>query len=113
MSRASVSASTFSRWTRSAGDFTSVSSGPRKSLIAKGSPSSYAPAASKSGKATFSERFLIAEWEQVVDAWQVATWEAYREVPRLGRKTRLPEKRARPCGRFSRKFGANLVAVAR
>jgi hypothetical protein len=49
-------------------------------------------AAAKSGNATFSERFLIAEWEQVVDAWQVATWEAYRDVPRLGRKTRLPEK---------------------
>jgi hypothetical protein len=41
---------------------------------------------------TFSERFVITEWEQVVDAWQVASWEAYRDVPRLGRKTRLPEK---------------------
>ena len=35
--------------------------------------------------------FLRAEWEQVVDARQVATWEEYRDVPRLGRKTRLPE----------------------
>jgi len=41
---------------------------------------------------TFSERFVITEWEQVVDAWQVTSWEAYRDVPRLGRKTRLPEK---------------------
>lgn len=41
---------------------------------------------------TFSERFVLAEWEHVVDAWQVTSWEAYREVPRLGRKTRLPEK---------------------
>jgi len=41
---------------------------------------------------TFSERFVLTEWEQVVDAWQVASWEAYRDVPRLGRKTRLPEK---------------------
>jgi hypothetical protein len=31
------------------------------------------------------------EWEQVVDAWQLNTWEAYRDVVRLGRKTRLPE----------------------
>ena len=23
--------------------------------------------------------------------WQLATWEAYRDVARLGRKTRLPE----------------------
>lgn len=41
----------------------------------------------------FSQRFLTAEWEQVVDAWQLETWEAYRDVLRLGRKTRLPEKR--------------------
>jgi hypothetical protein len=41
---------------------------------------------------TFSERFVLSEWEDVVDAWQVMSWEAYRDVPRLGRKTRLPEK---------------------
>jgi superfamily I DNA/RNA helicase len=29
----------------------------------------------------------------VVDAWQLADWEAYRDVKRLGRKTRLPEAR--------------------
>ncbi len=39
----------------------------------------------------FSLHFLITEWEQVVDAWQLETWEAYRDVMRLGRKTRLPE----------------------
>ena len=39
----------------------------------------------------FSPYFLLTEWEEVVDAWQLATWEAYREVKRLGRKTRLPE----------------------
>ncbi len=39
----------------------------------------------------FSIRFLMTEWEQVVDAWQVDNWEAYRDVLRLGRKTRLPE----------------------
>jgi len=43
----------------------------------------------------FTLSFLLTEWEQVVDAWQVPAWEAYRDVPRLGRKTRLPEaKRA-------------------
>ncbi len=35
--------------------------------------------------------FLLTEWEQVVDAWQLETWKAYRDVTRLGRKTRLPE----------------------
>jgi superfamily I DNA/RNA helicase len=39
----------------------------------------------------FGQHFLLTEWEQVVDAWQLADWEAYRDVARLGRKTRLPE----------------------
>lgn len=39
----------------------------------------------------FSDRFLFAEWEQVVDAWQLDDWGAYRDVKRLGRKTRLQE----------------------
>jgi len=43
----------------------------------------------------FSLRFLATEWEHVVDAWQLDSWDAYREVPRLGRKTRLPEARRR------------------
>ena len=37
--------------------------------------------------------FLRTEWDQVVDAWQLGTWEAYRDVQRLGRRTRLPEAR--------------------
>ena len=39
----------------------------------------------------FGQHFLLTEWEQVVDAWQLADWKAYRDVARLGRKTRLPE----------------------
>ena len=48
-------------------------------------------AASISDGNRFSSNFLIAEWEQVVDAWQLSTWEDYRDVVRLGRRTRLPE----------------------
>lgn len=40
----------------------------------------------------FSTHFLHQEWEQVVDAWQLETWDAYRDVVRLGRKTRLREQ---------------------
>ncbi len=40
----------------------------------------------------FSLHFLLTEWEQIVDAWQLETWEAYRDVTRLGRKKRLPEQ---------------------
>ncbi|MGB3848666.1 MAG: UvrD-helicase domain-containing protein, partial [Tunicatimonas sp.] len=39
----------------------------------------------------FTTRFLMMEWEQVVDAWQLQSWEEYRDVRRLGRKTRLAE----------------------
>ena len=39
----------------------------------------------------FTLRFLTTEWNEVVDAWQLNSWEAYRDVARLGRKTRLPE----------------------
>jgi superfamily I DNA/RNA helicase len=40
----------------------------------------------------FSLRFFQAEWDQIVDAWQLGSWDEYRDVQRLGRKTRLPEK---------------------
>jgi len=40
----------------------------------------------------FSLAFLNSEWTHVVDAWQLKTWEEYRDVKRLGRKTRLPEQ---------------------
>jgi hypothetical protein len=48
-------------------------------------------AAKAIGGHKFGLHFLLTEWEQVVDAWQLENWEAYRDVARLGRKTRLPE----------------------
>jgi len=39
----------------------------------------------------FSFSFLLSEWRQVVDMWQIKSWEEYKDVKRLGRKTRLPE----------------------
>ena len=38
-----------------------------------------------------SPAFLLSEWEDIVDTWQLESWEAYRDAKRLGRKTRLPE----------------------
>jgi mRNA-degrading endonuclease RelE of RelBE toxin-antitoxin system len=52
-------------------------------------------AASAVGNHKFGQHFLITEWDQVVDAWQLQGWEAYRDVARLGRKTRLPETQRR------------------
>ena len=40
----------------------------------------------------FPEAFLWSEWKDIVDAWQLDTWEAYRDVQRLGRKTRVGNK---------------------
>lgn len=40
----------------------------------------------------FSPRFLETEWRDVVDAWQLGSWEDYRDVARLGRKTRVGGK---------------------
>lgn len=39
----------------------------------------------------FSSRFLLSEWVDVVDAWQLQSWDDYKDVKRLGRKTRLAE----------------------
>lgn len=52
-----------------------------------------AEAAGNVGEHKFSMHFLRTEWEQVVDAWQLDSWEAYRNVTRLGRKTRIPEQK--------------------
>ena len=43
------------------------------------------------GAHKFSSHFLWTEWNEVVDAWQLDSWDAYRDVARLGRKTRLGE----------------------
>ena len=49
-------------------------------------------AAAKVPDHKFSDQFLRAEWTEVVNAWQLATWETYRKFTRLGRKTQLSEK---------------------
>jgi superfamily I DNA/RNA helicase/mRNA-degrading endonuclease RelE of RelBE toxin-antitoxin system len=41
----------------------------------------------------FSLTFVNAEWDQIVDAWQIRSWDDYRDVKRLGRKTRLSEQK--------------------
>ena len=43
------------------------------------------------GPHKFSHHFLVAEWNEIVDAFRLKSWEQYRDTPRLGRKTRLPE----------------------
>ena len=49
-------------------------------------------AADETSDHKFSQRFLLTEWEQIVDAWQIDSAEGYANVSRLGRKTRIPKK---------------------
>ncbi len=43
----------------------------------------------QAGKGRYDPRFLANEWTDVVDAWNLSDWESYRDVTRLGRKTRI------------------------
>ncbi|MCX5513002.1 DNA helicase [Kaistia algarum] len=53
-------------------------------------------AAANIGLKGFSERFLLSEWTNVIDAWGLMSLEAYTSVQRMGRKSRLgPNQRAR------------------
>jgi mRNA-degrading endonuclease RelE of RelBE toxin-antitoxin system len=40
----------------------------------------------------FRRHFLESEWEEIVDGWQLKSWDGYRNVVRLGRKTRMSEE---------------------
>jgi mRNA-degrading endonuclease RelE of RelBE toxin-antitoxin system len=44
------------------------------------------------GDEEFTLRFLNSEWNSVIDAWQIDSLDAYRDVPRLGRKNRMGSK---------------------
>lgn len=53
-------------------------------------------AAAAAGLKGFSERFLLSEWTNVIDAWGLTSLDAYSTVQRMGRKSRLgPNQRAR------------------
>jgi hypothetical protein len=40
--------------------------------------------------APLSVEFLHDEWSLIVDAWDVRDWGSYKDLPRLGRKVRMP-----------------------
>ncbi len=53
-------------------------------------------AAAATGLQGFSERFLLSEWSNVVDAWGLTSLDDYSTAKRMGRKSRLgPNQRAR------------------
>ena len=49
-------------------------------------------AAEANGVTEIPLRFLISEWTNVIDAWQIDSEAAYASVPRLGRKNRMSVK---------------------
>ncbi len=59
----------------------------------------------------FSQPFLVTEWDQVVDAWQLSTWDEYRDAPRLGRRTRLPEAQRKALWSIFERVRARLQAA--
>jgi len=66
-------------------------------------------ASRESADQKFSLPFLASEWVEVVDAWQLDSWESYRDVARLGRKTRLPEKQRRALWEVFERVRAGLT----
>jgi hypothetical protein len=67
-------------------------------------------AAKDVGNHKFSQLFLLSEWLEVVDAWQLTSWEAYRDVARLGRKTRLSEASRKVLWSIFERVRAGLTA---
>jgi superfamily I DNA/RNA helicase len=59
----------------------------------------------------FSVAFLRSEWHNVVDAWQLKSWEAYRDVQRLGRRTCLSESRRKVLWRIFADVLAEMKAA--
>jgi len=57
----------------------------------------------------FSPAFIFEEWFQVVDAWQITTWDEYKSVQRLGRKTRLAETQRQILWAIFEKVNAELI----
>ena len=63
------------------------------------------------GVSGFSERFLVSEWTNVIDAWGIGSCEEYIATARMGRKSRLgPKQRERLWPLFA-KVRAELSAA--
>ncbi len=85
--------------------------GPLKLASREAVNKSMKAAAAEVGAAHFTHAFLMSEWDQVVDAWQVTVWEGYRDVARLGRKTRLREDRRKALWAVFELVRASLAKV--
>ncbi len=44
------------------------------------------------GVDAFTDAFVWPEWRDIIDAWQLYSWDSYRNVTRAGRRTRISEQ---------------------
>jgi mRNA-degrading endonuclease RelE of RelBE toxin-antitoxin system len=65
--------------------------------------------AAKEEGSTIAPTFLKSEWDDVVDAWQVNSWDEYANVQRLGRRTRVGPKQREVMWRIFARVREGLV----
>jgi len=75
-------------------------------------PAAIASAVSQACQGSAPQRlsvpFVQSEWADVIDEWQLDTWEAYRDVPRLGRKKGLRQEQRAELWAIFEQVGATL-----
>jgi hypothetical protein len=95
---------TVSDWANVADELFQLSTGRRPRIVgAEALVELIANAAAEADVRGFSDRFLLSEWTNVVDAWGIDGLETYTHVPRLGRRSPLgPKQRERLWSVFDR-----------
>jgi len=95
---------TVSDWASVADELFQLSTGRRPRVVgAETLAELIADAAAEVEVRGFSDRFLLSEWSNVVDAWGIDGQDAYAQVPRLGRRSPLgPKQRERLWSIFGR-----------
>ncbi len=64
----------------------------------------------ETGEQQFSFYVLLKEWQEVVDAWQLHSWETYKDVVRVGKKRRLNEAQRAKIWRVLERVRAKISA---
>lgn len=95
---------TVSDWASVADELFQLSTGRRPRIVGTEALAALISNSAKKAEVRgFSDRFLLSEWANVVDAWGIEGLEAYAQVPRLGRRSPLgPKQRERLWSVFGR-----------
>ena len=57
-----------------------------------------------------STSYLFSEWRDVIDAWEIKSWEEYKDAKRLGRRKRLSEPQRNLIWQLFEEIKMNLTA---